>query len=439
MKVNFRRQYKIASYVYSQCDVPLDILDKHLKEKAGNKFGWHLIVSADHAENTTDENKHCGVHRHVHEEYSKKPDITNSRHWDIEWNGKVYHPHVEKVVKRPKHIKYCLDQATDRIVSGMLNGCPVDLDAILQSDEKKQSYGYHWVATQLKEGKSLDDIDDVAQAFVANNKRKLEDYQTFLEQKKERRIVRPMFGGFDDVIDPNWQQVVLWGNKNFYSGIPGKMPNREPRQQQLLIVSKEHGLGKSYPWKFIIREYFQGYDWVTNGHKQSSSIKDCDFILMDEFKGGVTIHDLKELSQMYGVNVPIRYGQDIYFKKNVPLIITSHKTFDEIYTKPEDKDDVASLTSRFLVVHVDTPCYLHASEDVKPPIIVEKQDSIDPLGVDLSFREENLVYRVPPTPVLRRQNAVVGLALLDPEKEDIEEKDFCASREKDWSKFFTNN
>lgn len=389
----FRRQYKNASFVYSQCPVPIDVLDKHLKEKAGNKFGWHLIVTADHDEKTTDTNKHCGVHLHVHEEYSKKPNITNSRHWDIEWEGKVYHPHLEPTISRAGDIKYCLDQETSRVVSGELNGCPVDLTALMEAHQTKQSYGYHWVANQLKEGKTIDDVDDVAQAFVVNNKRKIDEYQVFLQQKKERREIKPLFTGFDDVCYPAWQQIVNWANRNFYSGVAGKMPSREPRQLQLWIYSTKHNIGKSWPWKVTLREYFRCYDWATNGHKQKDSVKDCDYIMFDEFKGGIYIHEFKELAQMYGTNIPIRYGMDIYWKKNVPLIVTSHKTPQEIYTKPEDKDDVESLASRFLIINVDDCCYLHPKEDLIPPTIVIDEVIHDPLGTDLSFRTTNLVLR----------------------------------------------
>lgn len=377
---NFKTQAKTHSLTYPQCDVPLEEIGRQLKVIAGHRFGWHVISAEDHEERENDSS--VGVHRHVHQEYQCRAfETINPRYWDITYNDKVYHPHFEKVKHRVSHIKYVIKDGI-YIVEGSLKGLPVDIDSIIQASQSKQSYGYHWVATQMKEGKTIDELDDIAPGFIVNNKRKIEEYQVFLSQKKERRAVKPLFGGFDSVQDPNWQKVVSWTNTNFVSGQLGKMPVREPRQLQLWLTSRRHALGKSYPWKVLLREYFRCYDWVTNGHKQNSGIVDCDYILLDEFKGGMTIHDLKELSQMYGMNIPIRYGQDIYFKKNVPLIVTSQYEPHQIFSRPEDRDDVDSLASRFLVVYVDEVCYLHTIENplpVPPPILENPLPVLEPL------------------------------------------------------------
>lgn len=397
----FRTKAKKHSLTYPKCAVPLDEMLRQLEKIAGHRYGWCLICGEDHEERENDSS--VGVHRHVHQEYNPvyNFDTTNCRYWDITYEGKVYHPHFEEMKQRTNHIRYVMKDG-NYLVEGLLNGAPVDLEALLQANQHHQAYGYFWVANELKKGKIIDEIDDVAQGFIVNNKRKIEEYEVFLQQKKERREVKPKFLGFQAVDVPVWNTVVDWTNKNFVVvGGSCVLPRRTYKQKQLWICSKKHDLGKSHPWKVTLRKYFRGYDWVTaNNHKQRISVKDCDYILLDEFKGGATIHDLKELSQMMGVNIPIRYGQDFYFIKNVPLIVSSQYLPHELFSRPEDKHDVDSLASRFHVCYVDEECRLHP---ILPPSLPQVVDIVQPpqdlLALDLSFRVNNLVHRLPPQPL----------------------------------------
>jgi hypothetical protein len=438
----FRRQYKQASYTYSQCDVPLDVLDKFLREKAGKNFGWHLIVSADHAETTTDENKHCGVHRHVHEEYSKKPNIANSRHWDIEVPYKedhvhipscvknvkcVYHPHIEKVKHRTKHIQYCLDQETGRVLSGTLNDLPVDLDSLIQAHNTKQSYGWHYVATLIKEGKSINDIDSIAPGFVANNKRKLIDYDQYQKVKKIQMEPLLQWRGLCvddfDSIPKCWQKVIQWIRKNFDGD-----RKRDPRQNQLWLHGAKR-MCKSYFWSQILNKYFRRYDWNTEEKYQDLTLWDADYIFFDEFCGGVTMQKLKLIAQMYGFKVPVKGVDPIMFTKNIPIIVVTNEEPNDVYHRSESVLHKDSVFDRFDVICIDEPFWLHVVEGslLQDPLIldvspVERYVVSDPLAVDLSFRQTNFVSRstspvreiTPPN--LIRQNAIAFT--LDPQDED---------------------
>ena len=83
-------------------------------------------------------------------------------------------------------------------------------------------------------------------------------------------------------------------------------------------------MGKSFPWSIILRDYYKCYEWITDG-KQGKEILECDYILMDELKGGVKVSTLKSLAQMYGMNLDIKYSSITFWNRNVPLIVTSNR------------------------------------------------------------------------------------------------------------------
>lgn len=376
----FRTASKLHFLTYPQCEIPLEEIQKQLKEKYGDKYGWSVISSEDHEERENDTN--VGVHRHVMIECCKNFETTNSRYWDLKYQEKVYHPHFEPAKKKVHCLKYVIKDGV-YIVDGTYKELPFSIDNYLEANQTKSSYGWTFMANEIKSGKTLDDLDDVCPGNVARDKRKLEEYITFQNEKKIRKTPKPKFLGFQKPrnMPYDWTLIVDWANPNFTKP-------RDLRQDQLWICSKAFKLGKSWPWSVTLRKYFNLYKW-SKAEKQGKQVLTCDYILMDEFKGHMSIADLKELSQMYGVSIDIKFGDITLFEKNVPLIITSNRTPREVYHKCAE-EDIASLLSRFLVVYVDEYCELHPiePEDVSPvpvepedispvPIIEEKRDDDD--------------------------------------------------------------
>jgi len=358
-KFEFRTKAKLHSLTYPQCDIPVDFMMAALKKIAGDRWGWALIGAEDHAERTTDEFKHCGVHRHVMQQYECKSfDTVNVRYWDIEWNGKNYHPHFEPVKIKAKWLEYCMKDG-EYIYEGDYNGAPFDPNTYFQANKSKQSYGFVWMANEIKAGKTLDELDDLVPGHVLQHKRKIEEYQEFQAKKKERRTPKPIFYGFNDVEDPQWQRVVKWANKNF-------LKKRSSKQKQLFLWSEAPNLGKTHPWAETLTEFFKCYNWV-NSERQGKALMDCDYILLDEYKGMLTITDLKRNSQMMKWPVEIKYGDSTEFTRNVPMIITSNHDMRSIYKKC-DYRDIESLEVRFKVVKVDTVCHLTLKGP--PPVVL---------------------------------------------------------------------
>lgn len=378
----WRTEAKLHFLTYPQCDVPLEEMVKQLKEKAGDKYGWIVISAEDHESKEGDEN--VGVHRHVMQEYCEKPYITDPAYWHIKWDGKVYKTHYEAVKNKTKCLKYVIKDG-NYIVDGEYKGSPFSVEAYLKSTETKKGYCFEFIATELKTGKTIKEINEMAPGFVCNHLAKLTNYKLQLQEWEMQSKVMPCFYGFEDVEDPAWQQVVEWANLNF-------LKPREPRQDQLWLWGKNFGIGKSYPWLQILNNYFKMYIWES-GQKQSMdfSPENVDYIVLDEFKGQVTVTQLKTISQMYPFKVDRKYGGHVIFggKKNVPLIVTSNFSPEDAYPNV-GKTDIDSLVDRFLVVEVKQKCFLKAKPEPVLSVVLPVVDLVqDEIQVVQQVQEDN--------------------------------------------------
>lgn len=334
---------------------------EEFKRKYGSNFGWAVIAAEDHE--PRDEDMQAGVHRHAFLGTKKRFQTRNARFWDIEWEGRAYHPHYEPIKKGDKSkanvLEYCIKDG-QYISEGTFKDLPFSVATYLAAHGGKQSYTFTWAAQQIQAGKSMDELDDEAPGLVLREKRKLDDYITFQEEKKERKTVRPKFPGFQDSDsdDSGWQQVIDWANHNF-------LQSRQPRQKQLWLWSETYGVGKSYPWDVLITPYFKKYEWLA-GEKQDNELLTCDFIFMDEFAGNVPVHKLKRLAQMYGMNTDIKYRRQSVFSRNVPLIITSNEPPHKVF-KNCSREHLESLEDRFLIVKVEWEYHMQLKEVILVP------------------------------------------------------------------------
>lgn len=386
-KGGFRTQSLLHALTYSQCDVPLEEMMRQLKEKAGERWAWALICDEDHAPKETPQGfSHGGVHRHVMEEYVGKFETVDARFWDIsaprnalhEHKEKcteevcVYHPKFEKVKSKAGWLKYCMEDGK-YIYEGEYKGVPFNPLVYLDANCKKQSYGFTQAANAIyKEGKTLRQVHDENPGFYVREKRKLEEYAKQVEKWKEQDVPKPVFPGIADVepddiwppkIDDDeedinflteeekergvkeWQPFVDWVNKNF-------LTVRKRRQLQLFLYGPG-GLAKSQIFDTFLAGYFKVYPWIYSD-RQERDLVDCDFILVDEFKGGIPAGQLKLLAQMAGTfTVLLRYGGGHTVKKNVPLVVISNLEPKQTY-KNLEFEDLETTLSRFLKLHVTT-------------------------------------------------------------------------------------
>jgi len=343
--------------------MPLQEMLKQLKEKYGDKYGWCLLSAEDHEERENDSN--VGVHRHAIVFAKSRFQTRDQRFWDLKYEDKVYHPHVEGVKSKKKCINYvCKDG--DYIQDGEEGGIPFDVKIYLEASTKKSGYGFTYIANEIKKGKTLYELDDVIPGHVLNHKRKIEEYISFQEEKRERLTPKPKFPGFKVPSNYQWKLVADWANDNF-------LKPRVPRQPQLWLWSRQPEMGKSYPWSIIMKEYYNCYEWVY-GPKQGKEVLTCDYVLIDELKPNITVTELKTISQMYGMNLDIKFGSVSQWKKNVPMIVTSNRPPREIFHKV-GREDIESLESRFLIVEVDEQCHLQLKEQTQEQEVQSQEQS----------------------------------------------------------------
>lgn len=290
---------------------------------------------------------------------------------------------MEPVKNKKKCMQYVIKDGV-YIQDGTLNDAPFQIDSWLQSTVTKSGYGFTYMANALKEGKTLDQLDDDIGGHVMNHKRKIEEYAVFLQEKKIRNTPKPKFPGFKNVRDPQWQKVVNWCNKNFL------LP-REKRQDQLWLWSAKPKLGKSWPFAVQLRDFFNLYEWAPE-EKQESSIKDAQYLLFDDFHGTCTVSMLKRLAQMYGTIVPIKLGTRVDFRQNIPMIITSNDDPRGVFTNVET-NHIGALEDRFEIIEVTTRCWLQLKEEVQ--ILVPATPTLSP---PISEQDARLLLDTPLPP-----------------------------------------
>lgn len=392
--MSFRTDCQLHFLTYPQCEVPKEECLRQLKEKYGSKYGWCVVSKEDHEERENDSN--VGVHLHVMAYCKTRFTTRDPRFWDLKYQDKVFHPHFEAAKKKAQCLEYVIKDG-DYIEDGIYNDAPFSVAIYLQANKGKQGYGFTYLAKALTDGKSIFQLMDEVPGMVMNHKRKIEDYQKLLVEKKKQAVVKPPFYGFERVEDFYWTQVVNWANLNFIG-------RRVPRQKQLWLWSRQPELGKSYPWAITMRKFKTCYEWIY-GPKQAQEIFGCEYILIDELKGGITVTELKSLSQMYGMNLDIKYGHPQFFDKNVPLIITSNRPPREIYHKCNN-EDMESLESRFEIIEVNTHCQL----------VPKESEELSSETTNLLLGTPDFVLSPVPTQVLLNTDPLL-------EKEDMSEED----------------
>ena len=130
-----------------------------------------------------------------------------------------------------------------------------------------------------------------------------------------------------------------------------------------------------------LSKYFRCYRWNTTEEKQSSDILEADFIVIDEFKGQIKIGELIQLlDQKTGYKVSIKGLSAVELPKYVPVFITAQHSPSETYKKV-DSMSIDALKRRLVTVHLTKQYDFQRDEFIDD----------DPLAVDLSFREDNLI------------------------------------------------
>ena len=133
-------------------------------------------------------------------------------------------------------------------------------------------------------------------------------------------------------------------------------------------------------------EFYKRYNWLAGAPKQGQDLKQANYILMDDFKGGEFITTLKNIVQMMGFTVDYKYGTIEDYDKNVPIIITANHSIRDVYKNCNSKD-IESCELRFEMIEVFNYCELVPKK--APPQVLVPETPAKPTRVAVQgFDEE---------------------------------------------------
>lgn len=88
----FRMQYTKFGLTYSRCPIPREKILELIQSKMD-------LTEYYIARETHKEEKACPYHLHIWAEASSKPNIKNPAYFDFQYEGKTYHPNIQKAQK----------------------------------------------------------------------------------------------------------------------------------------------------------------------------------------------------------------------------------------------------------------------------------------------------------------------------------------------------
>ena len=214
----------------------------------------------------------------------------------------------------------------------------LDLETIMA--EKKKSIASE-IAIKIKEGSTLEDIDNDFPGYVLSNKRKISEYIEWQENIKRAKVT----------VTPHHLCI---NNDIFDVGT-----RREHRQKQLYIWGPA-GIGKTSIINRMLDAGLRGFHLPYNGHWEDWFDNSYDFAFADEFHGQVKITELNKFLEGAVMHLPCRF-QNKMKCKNILTIILSNVSPEEQYMTVPNSIRTAFL-DRLIVLHLEA----HPSVTVLP-------------------------------------------------------------------------
>jgi len=257
----FRLHAKKLFLTFPQCDLSKERCLENAEAYFENNIEWIVIAQESHQDGSP--------HLHVGVCLKNECDIRNAKSLDIVGTK---HGDYRSMLKPMECLRY-ITKDKNYIQKG------IDVVKFLQFTAKKQSGRLAQVAYMASEGKTVEDIDDIAEMkhLVMLHKRKIDEYITFQQVKKIKRTASTWTGipiasinGVENVLIASWLnanllKVCLFGTKHLY-------------------VYGDTSLGKTSLancLEKLVRVYYVPYeDWYDDYQDGQ-----YDLAIIDEFKG----------------------------------------------------------------------------------------------------------------------------------------------------------
>lgn len=324
MPPKYRLQAKKLFLTFPQCPLPKYQAEMNLTFVYGEQLLWYIIAKEAHEDGSP--------HLHLALEFKEKFTTTKQDAFDFvgEKHGNY------QAMKNQLHCVKYVTKGGNYISKG------IDVEAILT----KKSGKHGEVAKLVMEGKSLEDINHENPGYVLNNKRKLEEYISWIQ----KRSLKQKLTGWTpipqaDLVDMEEQdqRIGVWLNNNIKR-------EREFRQAQLYIhgppkTGKSSFLGKlssmvSIYWVPRDEDFYDDYE---NGV--------YDLAVFDEFTHTKTMQWMN--SFLDGSKTYLKQkGRQVLKMDNLPVIICSNYTLEQNYPKLYEAAKLEPLLSRVEVVEV---------------------------------------------------------------------------------------
>lgn len=327
------------------------------------------ITSARENHAPRDGDVFAGVHDHVviivDEERFR---TTRARRFDIEYNGKTYHPHFESVHNIQAVLRYTIKDGNYACSGKTVEGLDWDVDIYLQGTKKKAAYSKIWIVEQLKEGKTIYDLDDECPQAIFDHLPKIKNYMKFSVEKASLRRVFPPFPGFQmpdyRVVEPDWLA--------YYEMLNTAGHKRDFRQLQPYIWSNQYGVGKSYPVIVTLSKFFRVEVWNQRSKFQNPEVAHAQVLLFDDIDGedeGFSVSELKALVQGGGsVKVNVKNDKDVSLNPDCLIVFTSNLSPDELFANKRFSKHKSAFMSRFKILHVEVPCHARLVGEQEPVV-----------------------------------------------------------------------
>lgn len=318
----FRLQGKSFTLTFAQCATKKEAAAERIEERWGKELKGYIVSEEAHKDGTP--------HLHAFIQFHEKKNFCGSDCFDF-----IAGQHGSYEVT--KHVRNWVTYVTK---DGKYVAKGLDVDAI----KKKKASKSDDVAQQLLAGKKLSEINKENPGYVMINKRKLEEYESWIQVEKSKASklewVPPVIEGLTDTN----KQIAQWIASNI----------RQPRKfkdPQLFITGKKN-LGKTSLIEWL-GQFLSVYHIPQTEDFYDLYSDDYDLVVFDEFKGQKTIQWMNLFLQGSAMNIRKKGSQ--YMKmKNLPVIILSNYTLGDCYPKANEDGRLETLRARLVEIEVDS-------------------------------------------------------------------------------------
>ncbi|AMH87770.1 replication-associated protein [Pacific flying fox faeces associated circular DNA virus-15] len=321
-KGSFRLRGTQFILTFPQCDVKKEVAAERIDIAWGKDLTGYVVCEENHKDGTP--------HLHVYLKFENRKSFSKVDCFDFIGQK---HGNYQVVRSTLKSIEY-VTKGGNYVAKG------VDVESI----KKKKAPKNQEIAKMLLDGKSMAEINEDHCGYVMINKRKIEEYETWVKcEKIKKSKIDWIPPSLDGLTDANLQ-IATWICSNIRQNRAFKAPQ--------LYIHGPRNLGKTSLVEWLERS-LSVYHMPTMEDFYDLYSDDYDLVVIDEFKGQKTIQFLNQFLQ--GSVMPIRKkGSQGDKSKNLPVVILSNYTLSECYVKAANDGRLNTLECRLEIVEVDS-------------------------------------------------------------------------------------